>query len=429
MWDQGYTKCQCPILIAGTLNRQRIMLSTAKFLPASQARDLDAASRLARLWEKEGMAVKPGAMTLTAPAAVGSNGMITLAKSIEDYAKDQFRKKAATRAALEKHRCVFTSGPNSLLRFAERIGLRFVSELSVLTLIDWRQSLRHPDGEELRSSTVVDYQSKVERFVRFCQAVGWLPRGFAADVSEGMGKVERTSTPTGWFRSEEYAAILSAILQWGTRKQANASGIAKRIYALTELMRWTGLRIGDALTLEKVNLQYAANGGGDKGGLWTIGRYQRKTKDWVHCPTPLHVVELLQSVPPPPRLPNGDYFFWSGQGNPKSLVTKMRCYYDAIFRMASLEEPKMIDKHMHYRLSAKGKMMRCHPHMFRDTYAVESLIDGVDAMTVSKALGHKSLRTTEKYYMPWAEERQRELNRSVMKGWERRGIHAIPRAG
>lgn len=49
MWDAGYTKCFCPIVIRGTLGEKSITISTAKFLPPDRARDLEAGQARAPL--------------------------------------------------------------------------------------------------------------------------------------------------------------------------------------------------------------------------------------------------------------------------------------------------------------------------------------------------------------------------------------------
>ena len=61
-WDQRSCAgkgAKCPILIIGTLNGNRVRLSTAKFLPPEKARDLEAARDLAILWERVGSTVRP----------------------------------------------------------------------------------------------------------------------------------------------------------------------------------------------------------------------------------------------------------------------------------------------------------------------------------------------------------------------------------
>src|SRR5689334_9053937 len=139
-------------------------------------------------------------------------------------------------------------------------------------------------------------------------------------------------------------------------------------------MRWTGLRIGDAVTLEKSRLTLDP-----RSGIWSIMVYQRKTGDPVYCPIPPHVADLLLTVPPTGRRGNARYrrfgpvaasqtndryFFWTGNGQPRSAITGWRQAYAKLFKRADLKEPD-------------GTPKRCHPHMLRDTYAIEALLSGM----------------------------------------------------
>jgi integrase/recombinase XerD len=55
--------------------------------------------------------------------------------------------------------------------------------------------------------------------------------------------------------------------------------------------------------------------------------------------------------------------------------------------------------------------------MFRDTFAVELLKNGVSLETVSMLLGHASIKVTEKHYKPWVKTLQDKLETEAMKGW------------
>lgn len=401
MWDQGYTKCKCPILIVGTLNRKRIMLSTAKFLPPAEARDLDAAGRLARLWEKEGRPVNPSeVMTVTAAIPAGTQ-QVTIDSAIAAYIADRITQNIS-RSTLDKKYAIFTRGPNSLTRFAKEKGLRYVSEVDVTMLREYRASLRHADGELLRSTTRIDYQSSINGFIWFCQLAGWYPAMYADQVKKGLGRIRSTKRPTGYFPPEEYSAVLRAIETWAAKTKMH-NGVGQRLYALTELMRWTGLRIRDALTLPKRQLVRD-----NASGIWSVARYQLKTNTWVYCPLPPDVAAMLLLLPPLPRLPNPEFYFWSGCGSPKSIVTQTQRHYKKIFGIADLREPD-------------GTAKWCHPHMFRDTFAVETLLSGVRIETVSSMLGHRSIRTTQESYLPWVQARQADLNQSAIRSWAAQG--------
>src|SRR5579864_6318530 len=65
-----------------------------------------------------------------------------------------------------------------------------------------------------------------------------------------------------------------------------------------------------------------------------------------------------------------------------------------------------------------GTLKRCHPHMFRDTFAVELLLSGVPIDQVSLLLGHSSVKITEKHYAPFVKARQEQLEGSVKLSWQ-----------
>jgi len=158
-------------------------------------------------------------------------------------------------------------------------------------------------------------------------------------------------------------------------------------------MRWSGLRIRDAVTLERSRLS-----GDDKLLL-----YQAKTRQPVYVPLPPHVAAALRSAPAGPK-PNRMYFFWSGNGLPKTAVADWQRSYRRLFTIADLRK-------------ADGTRKRCHPQMFRDTFAVEMLLAGVPLDQVSILLGHKSIKVTEKHYAPWVRARQEQLENSVRRAW------------
>jgi len=156
---------------------------------------------------------------------------------------------------------------------------------------------------------------------------------------------------------------------------------ATRLRALTLLMRYSGPRIGDAVTCARDRLV------GSKLFL-----YQAKTGTPVYCPLPPLVVDALKDV----KSPNAKYFFWTGQGKPKSAVGDAQRSFRKLFELAEVTG---------------------HPHMFRDTFAVELLQHGVSLETVSMLLGHASIKVTEKHYKRWVKTLQDKLEAEAMKAW------------
>jgi integrase/recombinase XerD len=60
---------------------------------------------------------------------------------------------------------------------------------------------------------------------------------------------------------------------------------------------------------------------------------------------------------------------------------------------------------------------RCHPHMFRDTIAVERLLAGRSLDQVSLLLGQSSIKITEKHYAPFVKARQLKREISARMAW------------
>lgn len=166
----------------------------------------------------------------------------------------------------------------------------------------------------------------------------------------------------------------------------------KRLLALILLMRWSGLAIKDAVTLERERL-------GSDGRLFL---YRAKTGVPVYVPLPATVVEVLYELPNP----NPRYFFWSGNGDSETAKKGWQRTLRHLFKkFAKITKPD-------------GTPKWCHPHMFRDTFAVELLLSGVPIDQVSLLLGHSSVKITERHYAPFVKARQEQLENSVRLSWQ-----------
>ena len=98
--------------------------------------------------------------------------------------------------------------------------------------------------------------------------------------------------------------------------------------------------------------------------------FRHKTKVPVYVPLPPIVTGLLDSLPNS----NPRYLFWSGNGDPHTAKKGWQRSLRLLFRDLNLT-------------SEDGLSKRCHPHMFRDTFAVELLLAGVPLDQVSLLLG------------------------------------------
>jgi len=411
-WDQGYTRCTCPVWIRGTLHGKRVTVSASKYLPEPDCRDLERGRDLAVLWERTGELVRPEEYAAIVLPASELDSLARFGTVVErptvDMAISAYLKAAKDRGISEathyKKRLVF----NKLLRtFCADKGIRFVSELGLAALQEWRGTW----GVE--ALTRDKRQREVIGFLWFCERAGWFERNYATDATKGLGKIQVKARQTGYFMPSEYKALIDATYIYSDRPSVDKHNSltigGQRIRALTEVMRWTGLRIRDAVTLEKSRLSHDP-----QTGLSSVIVYQKKTGEPVYCPIPPQVAEMLRTLPASQKgNTNEKYFFWTGSGTPKTITTNWQRSYGKLFRLAAIKEPDATAK-------------RCHPHMLRDTFAVESLLSGMRLEEVSTILGHSSVKITERHYMPWVRARQTSLNDSVVQSWIKQGIVKPP---
>ncbi len=356
--DINWKRCRCPKWINGTLNGQFIRKS-------AKTRSWEKAEDMKRDWEQAASPKKPEP--------------VTIEEAIEAYLADA-KARELREATLYKLGIIFRK---QFLAWVRDKGLRFLKEIDLALLRDYRATWK--DGALAKRKK----QERLIGFFWFCVRAGWL----SSNPTQGLGKIAVDSTPTDYFPKEEFAKILDATYLYRENRweQGNCNGTRLRV--LTLLMRWSGLRIRDAITLERTRLV------GD-----SILLYQAKTRTPVYVPLPSDVADTLRTVPPGTR-PNPRYFFWTGNGDPKSAVADWQRSYRRLFDLADL---KKLD----------GTRKRCFPHMFRDTFAVEMLLAGVPLEQVSILLGHKSVKITEKHYAPWVKARQEQLEHNVRMAWK-----------
>jgi integrase/recombinase XerD len=200
--------------------------------------------------------------------------------------------------------------------------------------------------------------------------------------------------PTLPFEKNEMVRILYACDHlytdsYGRVGQPNA----KRIKALVLLLRYSGLRIGDAATLPVSRI---VNG---KVFLRTA-----KTGTHVTCPLPPLAVEALSACP----RTNPLYFFWTGQCSRGTVARHWHSKLAKLFSVAGIPNG--------------------HPHRFRDTFAVEQLLSGTPIEQVSALLGHSSIKVTERHYAPWVKARQEQMESNVIRSWETDPLIMIQRS-
>jgi integrase/recombinase XerD len=288
---------------------------------------------------------------------------ITLSHAWEKFTDDA-KNRSLTDATLRKYKYLRTEMEN----FAAARGLRFIREFDLEQLGDWRSTWKNKNVAALKKLEFV------RCFLRFAHDRGWVEENFARKLRSP--KV--MASPTLPFDAQEMVLILAAVDGCG----AASSRARRRMRALILLLRHSGLRIGDAVSLSKERLH------GDKLFLRTL-----KTGTDVYCPLPPFVVTALDAALDPGQR----FYFWTGNGKVQTITGDWQAKLKDLFERA--------------------KVKKGHAHRFRDTFAVELLQAGVPMDRVSILLGHSSIRITERHYNAWVKSRQEQLERDVRAAW------------
>jgi integrase len=346
-----YRRCHCTIWVDGFIGGEEIRQSL-------KTSNWEKAQEIVRDWEAE----------QSKPAEPEP---ISIAQAWEEFLAD-----AKARNLREPTVYKYELLSRQMANFATDTGIRFLRELDLPMLRKFRATW---PNQNLGALKKLEY---LRAFFRFVHESRWLGENPARDLESPKVK----QSPTMPFDSDQMVKILAACEKYGMKCRGGKykpRENARRIRAFVLLLRHSGLRIGDAVALERNRIT------GDKLFLYTA-----KTGTPVYVPLPDFVLTALEAVPKVSE----QYFFWSGESNTESASGDWQRALKGVFKEADIPDG--------------------HAHRFRDTFAVGLLQVGVPMDRVSALLGHSSIKVTEKHYSPWVRARQEQLEADVRRTWE-----------
>ena len=264
---------------------------------------------------------------------------MTIAEACSAFRDEELRFRNRAQGTIQGYETVF----RSLSRWADANDLSVLEDLDERALRAWTQ------GWTCQPSTTRQRLVQMKKFFLFAVERGWVPRSPLATLRPPRSE----SAPTMPLTMPDMRALLL-------------------------LMRYSGLAIGDAVTLSREALV---------GTELTLRR--AKTGELVVVDLPHMVVRAMLAL----RGPNPDFFWWSGRGRRVTSAKYWRVRLGGV--------------------AARAGIAGFHPHRLRDTFAVALLTAGVSIEDVSALLGHSSIQTTERHYAPWDRRRRDRLTRVV----------------
>jgi site-specific recombinase XerD len=294
----------------------------------------------------------------------------------------------------------YRSTTRKIQRWADRVGVVYVSDMTPAMLDSWRGSWA-PDGKgdnRLALTTQAALLTRVKAFCRWATGMEYTKR----NPSLMLKAITPDDSQTWPLTPAQFDALLLATDRLDADARYQSAKVGQHLRAIFLVQRWTGLRVGDVLALPKSALQ------GNR--LTAVIRKKRNRKPGacgVECVLPDHVVAALTSLPVRSE-EHRDYFFWSKACSEEINTNKWLRKVDRLNDYLSLTDEA-------------GRPMRFKSHMLRDTFAVEFLLAGVPLEKVGKLLTHESVTMTERYYAKWTASRRQQLEDVAVAAMRRMG--------
>ena len=332
--ERTYNRCRCKIWYDWHINGNRI-------LKPFNTRNWSEAQRMRNELETGGLIVKREATLLE--------------DAVNAFLSDA-RARGLRESSIYKLKLLTTR----LKEFGESKGYTYISDFDIERTSVFRETWTN------RGTAARKKLEALRTFFRFCVDRKWV----TDNPAKALKMPRNTEPPVEPFTDEEIEQILAAIEKYPDKQNAI------RLRALILLLRYSGLRLGDAVTISRDRIE---NG--------TLILRTEKTGTLVRLPLPQKVVDAIAACPGP------RYPFWSGNGKRKSVVTDWQRALKRLFDIAGV----------------RG----AHAHRFRHTFACNLLSVGVSLTHVAKLLGHSSEAITEKYYSAWIKGRQEALEAAI----------------
>jgi site-specific recombinase XerD len=345
-------KCLCKFWVDGVLGGREVRITL-------DTRDAKKANEKVHEWEAREMVIEPGAA-------------VTLADAWTSMLADLEARKLS-HSTIRKYKLL----QRQIKAYGEERGLAMLAQFDLDVLSKFRATWK--DGPRTAGKKL----ERLRAFFRFAHDRQWVKNNPATRIK--LPKI--TIRPTMALTHDEMVEILTACDRLQVTTPIEGKLNAHRSKTLVLLMRYTGMRVSDAVTLTTDRLD------GKRLFLYT-----QKTGVPVYTVLPDSVLQALEATP---RVTETRYF-WSGQGKRESVICHWQMRLKKVFELAGVSK-------------GDGNAIS---HRFRDTFAVELLLAGVPIERVSILLGHQSVRVTEKHYNPWVRSRQEQLEADVASAWK-----------
>lgn len=226
---------------------------------------------------------------------------------------------------------------------------------------------------------------RLTQFLQFC--VRMKEMHAVPEIPSARGKRE----PTLPLTDEEFARLLTVASEARRRVIVSIPREVRRAVVL--LMRWSGAAITDATMMRRESIFWD-----EEKRLYRCIYRRQKTGVLINNPLPFHIAEQIVEASKLCSSPTHLFQTAGQEGDGPGCKRRWTDWFAKAFKRAG--------------------MPGGHSHQLRDTFAVGLLLQRVPLESVARALGHTSIKTTERYYAPWIKARQDLLDETLIAAME-----------
>jgi site-specific recombinase XerD len=305
-------------------------------------------------------------------------GVLRTRKLSESYIKGTILCVFPRRAVYRKGRRAVN---RSLLDFLDQANLRAVAPVIRLEQITGELLEDWAAGWQSNDLTSKMWRTVATSFFRWALTRGYLRQlplfGRAPRIKPG--------NRCGYFSDEQYHRLMESVSFYQAKRGYMPANYSARLRAFMELGRWAGMAVADIVRFSpRINL--ADN---------NVLTYRRgKTGQMAVILLEPAMAARLRVIPPeegssadaPMRFPS------MSETNNRGL------WRNRFQKLCEKVEIGPIETEV-------GSIRVAHPHMLRDTFAIDAISRGVSLENVAKMLGHATVEMTQRSYLFWIEKR------------------------
>lgn len=332
---------------------------------------------------------------LNAPVA---SSAITVANAIAKYFEEEKARGVSDSTLTSFHKLLDrrreTHFSPTLIMYAEAKGIRFLPEINVDHVKEWRGQWK------VGVKTAIKQWERVRQFFRYAADSEWISKNPAAKIRNLVSS--RDDLPVTALSTEEVKAVLDAC----------EDDEYARTFLLTLLH--SGLAIVDAIQLKPDRLEGQH-----------LKLHRTKTGKWVKVKLPPDLTDRLTAL----AVQAGGYWFWNRQGESKhqTATGNMRRYLRPIYRCSGVlirdkrgNPILMLDPKTNLaRRDSDGKVLNAmlHSHQWRHTFVHRLLKQGAPLEAVATLIGDTP-KVVAHTYAHFLEERQLMLDKHTEAAWD-----------